>query len=106
MRSPFILTEDAVARVQIDRVAHRVESRDRHVVAELVRVIEHTPRVRERTSLDAFLTIRLQDARGRTLRILRLDRSGVRGSVDDITIRFANDSVRRTIVKAFPSVDM
>lgn len=83
------------------RATQHVEIQDRSVIASVSRAVRTTPERPAAHGADLRYVIRFRDARGSTVTIY-LDAFGLRGVVDGRPVRFANDAIKRAIVRAFP----
>lgn len=81
-----------------------VESRDRLLIARLLRALEATPRVPESAHGDLRYAIRFEDARGRVVHLVYLDAFGRRGIVDGVPVRFERADLKEIVVEAYPAL--
>jgi hypothetical protein len=94
----------ALSESALDRSATiHVVSKDAATNASIAKTIETTPRSADLIRADLRYAIVYTDRSGKVERIY-LDRFGLRGSVNGHPVRFANDAIKRALVKAFPNL--
>ena len=93
------LTESALDR----RATIHVVSKDAATNASIAKAIETTPRSADASRADLRYAIIFADSNGKAERIY-LDRFGLRGSVNGHPVRFANDAIKRALIKAYPNL--
>jgi hypothetical protein len=85
------------------RATQRVETHDATVISSVSQAVRSTRETRSDRDVDLRYLIVFRDARGSMTRIY-LDAFGLRGVVDGRPVRFANDAIKRAIVRAFPQL--
>lgn len=94
----------ALTASDVDRRATiHFKTTDALTVAAVTRVIASTPEQPGGAGADLRYAIVITDANGNTERIY-LDAFGLRGTINGRAVRFANDAIKRAIVKAYPKL--
>ena len=85
------------------RATQRVETSNPSVIASVSLALHNTRETTARTAADLRYMIVIRDTRGGTTTVY-LDAFGLRGVVNGRPVRFANDAIKRAIVRAYPAL--
>jgi hypothetical protein len=86
-----------------ERATVHYKTTDALTVAAVTRAIATTPEESGGAGADLRYAIVITDAHGKSERIY-LDAFGLRGTINGRPVRFANDGIKRAIVKAYPKL--
>jgi hypothetical protein len=86
------------------RATQHVETRDAKVISSVSDALRATPEAPARNGADLRYMIVIRDARGVTTTVY-LDAFGLRGTINGRPVRFANDAIKRAIVRAYPQLN-